>query len=151
MSVGFLLQEWLFTRMFVCCCCNLMLFLMIGVNVWWVYLAPPFLVQLCWHLAIKLHCFWCLLSCQETHAAPQTYPGFEPRPGSPVARYFSRDSRRATNVPRIWTTARKSCTWSLFKRLTPRHKHTQDLSHGQEVLYHPFYYFDVTAVGNCGR
>ena len=28
----------LFTWMFVCCCCSLMMF-MIGVNVWWVYLA----------------------------------------------------------------------------------------------------------------
>ena len=72
-------HEWLFTWMFgVCCCCNLIM-LMIGVIVWCMYLAPEnipgaivlwlvwlydectwhhktFLVQLYWHLAIKLHC-----------------------------------------------------------------------------------------------
>ena len=31
------IRELIFTRVFVCCCCNLMMF-MTGVNVWWVYL-----------------------------------------------------------------------------------------------------------------
>ena len=33
------IYEWLFTWLFVCCCCNQWCF-MIGVSVWWVYLAP---------------------------------------------------------------------------------------------------------------
>ena len=32
------IYKWLFTWLFVCCCCNQCF--MIGVNVWWVYLAP---------------------------------------------------------------------------------------------------------------
>ena len=41
--------------MFICCCGNLNF--MIGVNVWWVYLAPQkFLIQLYWHLAVKWYC-----------------------------------------------------------------------------------------------
>ena len=46
------IYEWLFTQIFVCCCCNLMMVWMCDECTWHY---KTFLVQLYWHLTIKMY------------------------------------------------------------------------------------------------
>ena len=53
-----LIYEWLFTRMFLCCCIFIFIFVWMSDECTWHH--KTFLVQLYWHLAIKLHCTLCI-------------------------------------------------------------------------------------------